>query len=168
MFEHGELDSRQAQLPENLEQTTIAEMPPGSAWCVLPDCIWVDEDRNMWVNTGYPIKVDSELGDEYASSVALLIRFDEGFVLDLSGYEETDLLLPHFNPEDQEDYLKESDYHGELLPLIHITTTKETFKPVKNLFKQRYGKKLNGTEVVSKQRSTKQKQQVNTEAKKPV
>lgn len=167
MFEHGELDTRQTQLPEHLERTTIAEMPPGSVWGVLPGCIWVDEDRNVWVNTGYPIKVESELGDEYASSVARLIRFEEGFVLDLSGYEDTDLLMPHFQPQDQEAYSSDADYAGEFLPIIHIATTKEACKPIRKLFKDRYGKKLNGMPLATKQNLT-PSQRTSVKISKPV
>ena len=168
MFEYGELDTRQIQLPEHLECTTVAEMPPGTAWGVLPGCIWVDENRNVWVNTGYPISPDSEFGDDYASSVTRLIRFEEGFVLDLSKYIDTDLQLPHFHPQDQESYLSDADYSGEFMPIIHIVIAKEACKPIRKLFKERYGKKLNGSPVATNQFSKSSQQVTNTKAHKTV
>lgn len=42
-------------LPENMEQPTIGMMSPGDTGYTVPWAMWVDDNRQMWLNPQYPV-----------------------------------------------------------------------------------------------------------------
>ena len=47
--------TRQASLPENLEEATIDSMTTGQSAYTLPWGMWVDTERHCWLHPKYPI-----------------------------------------------------------------------------------------------------------------
>ncbi len=47
--------TRQAKLPENLEENTIDSMVTGEVGYTVPWGMWVDTDRNCWLHPKYTL-----------------------------------------------------------------------------------------------------------------
>ena len=43
-------------LPEDMEETTIAQMVPGQEGYTVPWAMWADSERQLWINGKYDIQ----------------------------------------------------------------------------------------------------------------
>ncbi len=153
MFQNGELDGTQAQLPERLERPTIKDAVPGSAWIIDADALWVDEDYKVWVNQNCPLEIDSD--DCYVSSYAHLIVFDQGLVIDLTVQGED---IKGFSRVSFAEHIDNEDFDaGDFLPVIAVITSTDEIATIKKLFEKTYGIKLSGKSIVHKQNKDKAK-----------
>lgn len=146
MFENGQLDSRQAKLPERLELPTVGDIMPGSAWYIDADAVLIDETGLVWVN-----KLCSliEGDDHYITTYTRIIAFEEGLVLDTTNTLDSDGQPKQFQRVSTSEALASGEYEPELyIPIIAFISTTGELEKLEELFKERYTLTLEG-EIIS-------------------
>ena len=154
MFENGELDARQAFLPERLERPTLSDAPPGTAWYIDINALWMDELGRAWINTEYPLGHDQ---DDFDTVYCRTIVFEEGIAVDLSNSRDENNQLYTFYRRGIEDIIEEFGDISNFDKIIAIAASNEESKKLKSLFKMRYGYNLKGEPNKIKKASSKGK-----------
>jgi hypothetical protein len=146
MLKDGELTAEQARVPESLEERTIDGLCPGDVMRVDADLLWYDEDGKLWLHGECPLEDAENLGGA-AENFIDIIRFEEGFVVDLM----TPYLPPTtLNPESIVELVNDDEIDMDrMLPVIALIATQADELTISEIYQERYGRtieqRLNGT-----------------------
>lgn len=141
MFENGKLDSRQAFFPERLERPTLSDAPPGTAWYIDINALWMDEMGRAWINTEYPLGHDQ---NDFDTVYCRTIVFEEGIAVDLTNTRDENDQLYTFYRRGIEDIIEEFGDLNQFEKIIAFAASQEESKKLKSIFKARYGYNLKG------------------------
>lgn len=145
MFENGILDARHARLPERLHRPTVRDAVPGSAHLVDIEALWIDEQHRVWINDLAPlVYYDHDCVSDYVR----IIIFDEGLVIDVTDSQDADGNIRQFDATPFSDHVDNENFDiGDYQPIIAVITTDIELDQIKQLFKARYDRRLNGKAV---------------------
>ena len=77
-----------------------------------------------------------------------VISFDEGLVLDVSSLRDDEGNAAQFDIAPFSEYIDDAGFEiGEFLPIIAIVSHRDELKQISDMFRYRYGVKLNGKPV---------------------
>jgi len=97
-----------AKLPQDKEENTIGKMKVGETGYTVPGAMWVDQERNCWLNEDYTIH------KERGGTVQLKIeRLKEGYI----AYINDSNINHKWNPVSSPSYAgsEESKLHGKVI-----------------------------------------------------
>lgn len=98
--------NKMAKLPNDKEGKTIEQMQVGETGYTLPWGMWVDKDKNCWLNEQYPLEKSPK------GTVALKIeKLSEGYIAYIEG------MVYKWNPQSEPCYVgtPQSKLYGKVL-----------------------------------------------------
>ncbi len=131
------LTPEQVKVPERLEKRTLNHMLPGS-WVYVDDgVVFYDDDRRVWLDGSAPTSDFMPLDDDEAEYV-FVIRFDEGFVVNLYRSKRT---LTGINRDVEADDLEpDPDYRN--IEVIAVVITVDEDIALSAIYRTQFGKTI--------------------------